>query len=301
MWTLLSTYGRRSLVSRWEDLERSPRARQLAEQALLRLIAALKDHDVPIVVLGGLVPEVLTSDQEPPAPQHLGTTDVDIHLGLGLQIDAEQNLGPLEEALTAAGFRRDQTKQGWRWETRVEGARVKVEFLCELDNQPQEAIVTPVGCEKLTAVNLRGTGFVTEDFEWVELTGKLPSETTITERVRFAGLEGYLMSKIHVAWRRGLDKDYYDLVYTLLYNRLGGPVEAAEALANGKFRDRIALSTGPWPEIRARFTTASDAGTQSYADQATQADPSTDHALARQDAVGAIAEFLDRLAGLTAG
>jgi len=266
---------------------------------LLRLIGALKDHDVPIVVLGGLVPEVLTRDQEPPAPQHLGTTDVDIHLGLGLQIEAEQNLGQLEAALTAADFGPDETKEGWRWETRVGEARVKIEFLCELDNQPQEAIVTPVGCQKLTAVNLRGTGFVTEDFEWVELTGKLPDGATVTKRVRFAGLEGYLMSKIHVAWRRGLDKDYYDLVYTLLYNRLGGPIEAANALTNGKFRDRINLSSGPWPEIRARFTSAKDTGPQSYADQATQADPETDHAQARQDAVGAIAGFLDRLGRLS--
>lgn len=108
------------------------------------------------------------------------------------------------------------------------------------------------------------------------------------------------MSKVHVAWRRGLDKDYYDLVYTLLYNRLGGPKEAAEALARGRFRDRIKLSSGPWPEIRARFTGASDTGPQSYADQALQADPETDHAQARQDAVGAIAEFLDRLDGITA-
>lgn len=289
------------MVSRWEDLNRSPRARLLAEQALLRLVDALKDHDVPIVVLGGLVPEVLTRNQEPPVPQHLGTTDVDIHLGLGLQVEAEQDLGQLEAALTAAGFRPDETMEGWRWETRVEAARVKIEFLCELDNQPQESIVTPVGCEKLTAVNLRGTGFVTEDFEWVELTGQLTNGTTVTERVRFAALEGYLMSKIHVAWQRGLDKDYYDLVYTLLFNRLGGPVEAGEALANGKFRDRINLSIGPWPELRARFTSASDTGPKSYADQAIQADPATDHAQARQDALGAIADFLDRLDSLIAG
>lgn len=283
------------MVSRWEDPERSPRARLLAEQALLRLVSALKDHGVPIVVLGGLVPEVLTRDQEPPAPQHLGTTDVDIHLGLGLQVGAEQDLGKLEEGLVAAGFRPDETSEGWRWETRVEGVSVEIEFVCERDDQPQEAIVTPIGCARLTAVNLRGTGFVTEDFEWVELTGKLPDGATVTDRVRFAGLEGYLMSKIHVAWRRGLAKDYYDLVYTLLYNRLGGPVEAADALAIGKFRDRINLSSGPWPEIRARFTGASDSGPWAYADQAMQAEPGIDHAQARQDAVGAVMDFVERL------
>ncbi|HYN37528.1 MAG TPA: hypothetical protein VEV82_11215, partial [Actinomycetota bacterium] len=201
----------------------------------------------------------------------------------------------LEAALTATDFRPDETQKGWRWETRVEGARVKIEFLCELNNHPHQTVVTPVGCEKLTALNLRGTGVVTEDFEWVELTGKLADETLVTERVRFAGLEGYLMSKFHVARSRGLDKDYYDLVYTLLYNRLGGPVEAAEALASGKFRNRIKLSSDPWQEIRARFAGASDTGPQGYADQALQADPGADHAQARQDAVGAITEFLDRL------
>lgn len=30
----------------------------------------------------------------------------------------------------------------------------------------------------------------------------------------WAGLQGYLMSKIHVAKERGFEKDYYDLVYT---------------------------------------------------------------------------------------
>lgn len=154
---------------------------------------------------------------------------------------------------------------------------------------------SPVGCDRLTAVNLRGTSYVTEDFEWQELSGQLADGTRVTQRVRFAGLEGYLMSKVHVAWRRGLAKDYYDLVYTLLYNRRGGPREVADALARGKFRDRINLAMGPWPEIRARFTHANDIGPQSYADQAVQADPATDHAQARQDAVGAVADFLERL------
>jgi hypothetical protein len=283
------------LASKWEDLERSPAARLLAEKALLRLIVALGNHDIPIVVLGGLVPEVLARDQQPPAPQHLGTTDVDVHLGLSLQLDAAHDLRALEDALQVADFSPDETTGGWRWITRVEGARVKIEFLCELDDQPEEAIVTPVGCNRLTAVSLRGTSYVTEDFEWEELSGDLPGGTRVTQRVRFAGLEGYLMSKVHVAWRRGLAKDYYDLVYTLLYNRLGGPREAADALAGGKFRDRIKLATGPWPEMRARFTHANDIGPQSYADQAAQADPTTDHAQARQDAVAAVADFLEQL------
>lgn len=283
------------MASRWENLERSPAARLLAEKALLRLLVALRDHDIPLVVLGGLVPEVLTRDQQPPAPQHLGTTDVDVHLGLGLNLEATQDLGALEDAMRVVHFSPDETTKGWRWDTRIEGSKVEIEFLCELDDQPEGAIVTPVGCDRLTAVNLRGTSYVTEDFEWEELSEELVDGTRVTRRVRFTGLEGYLMSKVHVAWRRGLVKDYYDLVYTLLYNRLGGPREAAEVIANGRFHDRISLTTGPWPEIRARFTHANDVGPQSYADQAALADPATDHAQARQDAVGALADFLESL------
>lgn len=42
------------------ELERSPEARELAEDALFQLLGALGAHDLNLVVLGGLVPELLT-------------------------------------------------------------------------------------------------------------------------------------------------------------------------------------------------------------------------------------------------
>ena len=42
------------------DHERSPEARALAEEALLRLLVALAGQEVELVVLGGLVSEILT-------------------------------------------------------------------------------------------------------------------------------------------------------------------------------------------------------------------------------------------------
>lgn len=61
------------------DEQRSRETRARAETALVRLLHALGDEDVFLVVLGGLVPEVLASD-EALVPEHLGTTDVDILL-----------------------------------------------------------------------------------------------------------------------------------------------------------------------------------------------------------------------------
>jgi hypothetical protein len=282
------------LASDSDPLERSSYSRRIAEKALLALIVALQDNDLPLVVLGGLVPEVLTGGQEPPVPQHLGTTDVDIHIDL--EVDPDADLGPLEEALEKAGFEPDpKTLEGWRWRGIIEGAVVRIEFLCELEDRPANTIVRPRGCDRLRAANLRGTGFVAQDFEWVEITGELADSQEHTVQVRFAGLEGYLMSKAHAARSRGLEKDYYDFAYILLYNRLGGPSEAGAALANGRFRGSINLSLGPWPELRARFRSPPNIGPTSYASQALQADPTSDVAVLRQDAVGAVAAFLERL------
>ena len=52
-------------------------------------------------------------------------------------------------------------------------------------------------------------------------------------------------------------KDYYDFVYVLLYNRLGGPGLAAMALRQGVFGEqyRSTRLTRVWQEIADRFET----------------------------------------------
>ena len=288
-----SISGRRSLTSSY-PLERSPEARQLAEIALGRLVREFGDNDVPFVVLGGLVPEILTRGQDPPAPQHLGTTDVDLQLNLSLQLESYEGLQRLEVALDNAGFSPSEGNEGWRWETEVEKATIKIEFLCELDDLP-EGIAEIPGCERLRVSNLRGTGYVSEDWQWVELPLVTESGDRDVVSVRFAGLEGFVMSKVHVVWRRGAAKDYYDLVYVLLYSPVGDPTDVADILAAGRFGDRIDLTVGPWPELRARFEQPQGMGALGYSEQGVQADPSLDAAQARQDAVGAVTAFLDRL------
>lgn len=248
---------------------------------------------MPFVVLGGLVPEILTQGQEPPAPQHLGTTDVDLQLDLSLQVESYEGLQRLEAALDAAGFSPSDGTNGWRWETEVDAAIIRIEFLCELDDR-REGVAEIPGCERLRLSNLRGTGYVSEDWQWVDL--QLASEEDHDAlSVRFAGLEGFVMSKAHVAWRRGAPKDYYDLVYVLIYSPAGDPADVGDVLAAGRFGERIDLTAGPWPELRARFQSAHDIGAASYSEQAVQADPSLDPAVARQDATGAVMAFLDRL------
>jgi len=114
---------------------------------LVALLNELGEFDPPLIVLGGLVPDLLTRDQDVPAPQHLGTTDVDILIDF--QVAADQDLGPIEDALEKLGFSPAPGVAGWRWVGRIGG-----------------------GCRRLTAVNLRGTGYVREDWRVEEIADR---------------------------------------------------------------------------------------------------------------------------------
>src|SRR6266508_16369 len=206
------------------ELERSPEARELAEDALFQLLGALGAHDLNLVVLGGLVPELLTGGEGSEAPDHLGTTDIDIHLSLFA--DAETNVEPVEAALEAIGAEPDGGVDGWRWLIPSGGSRVRIEFLCDLEDQPEGVTVSLPGCRRLRAANLRGTGFVARDWAEEPIERVIEGET-VTYQARFAGLEGYLLAKSYAARHRGAEKDYYDLVHVLLYNRAGGPRKQA--------------------------------------------------------------------------
>lgn len=274
------------------ELERSPEARELAEDALFQLLDALEGHDLSLVVLGGLVPELLTGGQGDEIPAHLGTTDIDIHISF--LADPEGDLSALETALESIDAEPDPKIDGWRWLIPIADTRVKVEFLCDLEDQPAGATILLPGCTRVKAANLRGTGFVARD--WVEETiERTVDGKTVVRRARFVGLQGYMMAKSYAARYRGEEKDYYDLVHVLLFNRAGGPEQAATKLTQGQFGDDVRAARSVFREIEARFTDTSAYGAQSYARQALRVQPEADGAQLAQDAVGAIAEFITTL------
>lgn len=270
------------------DERRSPEARARAELALVRLLHELKDDSPFIVVLGGLVPEVLARD-DGLVPEHLGTTDVDVLLIT--HVDPDADLGGVERGLKRLDFDPDPSEDGWRWRGPIDGMPVKLEFLCDLPEHREKEIIRPRGCKALTAANLRGTGYVARDFAWQELSGELADETRVTVHVRFAGLEGYLLSKCVAARTRAATKDYYDLVYVLQHNRAGGPEQAAHRLLNGAFADDLKSLRTTFVEVRERYAKTADSGSVGYAEQALEAQPEADAAELRADAVDVVQRF----------
>ena len=273
------------------ELERSPEVRKLAEQALAELLHGLDGKDVEIIVLGGLVPEILTRGQEPPAPVHMGTTDVDILLTT--HVTPGMDLSPVEASLEEMGFAPEG--DGWRWRGRIQGRAMKIEFLCDLEEVREHEVVRPPGCARLGAQNLRGTGYVARDWAWETLAATLPNGVAVSVEARFARLGGYLLSKCVAARTRAADKDFYDLAYVLLHNRAGGPADAAAKIVTSSLRDAVPALRSTLIEIGERFRGPNAIGPAHFAEQSRLAEPEAIEAELRADAVAAVGEFLDSL------
>jgi hypothetical protein len=273
------------------DEERSRAARARAERALCTLAAHISDDDVPLIVLGGLMPEILTEGRET-GPLHLGTTDVDMLLVAHLE--QAEDFRRIEAALELAGFRAEQRENSWRWRGIIDGFAVKLEFLCDLDTEPEGIVAIP-GCRVLRANNLRGTGYVAADWTVRELTADLPGLGLRTVRVRFAGLQGYLLTKCVAVRHRGKDKDHYDLVFVLIHNRAGGPNAAALQLLDGKLAARLPALRSTLLEVRERFYSVTSPGPKGFAAESARADPSALQDENRALAVAAVDEFVEAL------
>lgn len=268
---------------------RSRHARQLAESALVRIVNAY--GAVPeFVLLGGLIPDLLCSRS---STLHVGTTDVDVQVNLEIA-GGSVNAARLEGALRTAGFVPDRERV-WRWQDHgAPGLVVKAEFLADLDDVPNQATVSFDGCDQLGAVNLRGTGFATRDWQLRPLAAPGPAGEIRVE-LRVAGLAGYLLAKTHAAHQRRATKDWYDLAYVLIHNDAGGPRDAAGAVID-RFADDITGETRTaLDDLAGNFTSSDAQGPQAYAETMLDLHPEHDWDLLTNDAVTAAEVFMSGL------
>lgn len=271
--------------------QRSSRGRELAEQALIALATELGPHLEELVIIGGLNPAFLTED---PPVAHQGTNDVDILLSVGFVYDRdESDFVWLEEALVSAGFQIDpDDSTGWRWRLDVQGARVKVELLCDVDGEHPHVLDLP-GCDRAAAMNLPGPGAALVG----TVTRTLPIPDAMgsgTVELRFAGLGGYLTAKAAAIVGRRLAKDYYDFAYVLLYNSEGGPAQAAVELK----REQDQRLSRYWPDLQAAvgtYVSEERPGAHVFAAEMWSSGSTTDMDTLLEDATSAAHEFWEEL------
>jgi hypothetical protein len=159
------------------------------------------------------------------ARAHVGTTDIDLVIGLAVEGESIEAYRTLENNLKKAGF---GAESSFRWTRRVEGVTVILEFLCETDRvEPGKIFKPKLGTGSgLGAFNVRGAQLVTRDYTEHEIEADRVDDGGRSKVVvRVANILSYTVLKMLPFQDRHENKDSYDLIYCLL-NLGEGPEEA---------------------------------------------------------------------------
>lgn len=262
------------------------------ERALLTLLGDLGPWGERIYLAGGLAPRYLVGQLPEGAAAHVGTTDIDLVIGLALGDETPETYRTLQNNLDKAGFR--QRAPSYQWARDVDGVPVLVEFLCETEEAEPGEIFKPKGegvGARLGAFNVRGAHLVREDFIEREIEGeRLDGGGRSLVTVRVANALSYTVLKIFAFQQRHENKDAYDLVFTLL-NSDGGPRTAGRAAAASPVARRELVKEA-LTLLAERFRDASQDGPSAYA--LFLAEPGDEEARARlrREAAATVREFL---------
>lgn len=263
------------------------------ERALVTLLGDLGPWRERIYLVGGLAPRYLVGQLPEGARAHVGTTDVDLVIGLALGDETPETYRTLQNNLEKSRF--DQKEPGFRWKREVDGVKVVVEFLCETEAVPAGFVFRPKAGStgsKVGAFNVRGANLVRYDFvervlEGERLDGGGASKVT----VRVANLLPYIVLKILAFQDRHENKDSYDLVFCLLHFGAGPAAAGEEAAGSAVARDpRV---TEALELLGERFANVGQDGPVAYG--AFLAEPGDDEEAARlrREAVATVRAFLE--------
>jgi hypothetical protein len=265
------------------------------ERALVTLLGDLGPWRERIYLVGGLAPRYLVGQLAEGARAHVGTTDVDLVIGVALGDETPDTYLTLQNNLEKSHF--DPTEPGFRWAREVDGIKVVVEFLCETQSVPAGFIFRPKAGStgsNVGAFNVRGANLVRYDFVERVLEGeRLDGGGNSKVTVRVANLLPYTVLKVLAFQDRHENKDAYDLVFCLLH--FGDGPDAAGKEAARSAVARHATVTGALELLAERFGNVGQDGPSSYA--TFLAEPGDDEAAARlrREAVATVRTFLDAL------
>ncbi|MEE3751448.1 hypothetical protein [Mycobacterium intracellulare] len=260
------------------------------ERALVTLLGDIGPWSKRVYLAGGLAPRYIVGSLPEGARPHVGTTDVDLVIGLAVEDESDEAYRTLENNLKKAGFK---AQNSFRWSKDVQGATIIVEFLCETDQVEAGRIFRPkqgTG-SGLGAFNVRGAQLVTRDYIEREIEAdRLDDGGRSRVSVRVANILAYTVLKILAFQDRHENKDSYDLVYCLL-NFGDGPEDAGHAAAqsaihaDAQVRDALRL-------LAERFSAVDNDGPHAYAGFLAEDGDADEAARLRQEAVAVVRTFL---------
>ncbi len=261
------------------------------ERALVTLLGDIGPWSERIYLAGGLAPRYIVGSLPEGARPHVGTTDVDLVIGLALGDESPEAYRTLENNLKKAGFKAESS---FRWIKDVQSVNVIVEFLCETDQVEPGRIYKPkeegTG-SGLGAFNVRGAQLVTRD--WLVRTieaERLDGGGLSRVDVRVANILSYTVLKILAFQDRHENKDAYDLIYCLL-NFGDGPHDAGRVAAESAILDEEQVSES-LRLLAERFESVEHDGPHAYGAFLSESGDEDEAARLRQEAVAVVRDFL---------
>ena len=260
------------------------------ERALLTLLGDLGPWRERIYLAGGLAPRYLVG-ATPASGPHVGTTDVDLIIGLALEDENPETYRTLYNNLRGAKF--EEGDSSFQWRRTVDGATVLVEFLCGTEAVAPGRIYKPkdeyMG-SRLGAFNVRGAQLARHDFIECTIEGeRLDGGGRSQVVVRVANLLPYVVLKILAFQDRHENKDSYDLVFTIL-NFGDGARSAGMAAARSAVIDHPQVDEAIGL-LEQRYADTGHDGPSAYADFLENGDADK-HARDRQQAVATVRAFV---------
>jgi hypothetical protein len=262
------------------------------ERTLVTLLGDLGPWRERVYLAGGLAPRYLVGQLPEGAPAHVGTTDVDLIIGLALGDETPETYRTLQNNLERSHFH--QREPSFRWAQVVDGVTVFVEFLCETDSVEPGRIYRPKGeytGSSLGAFNVRGAHLVRDDFIECEIEAeRLDGGGQSHVVVRVANVLPYAVLKIFAFQQRHENKDSYDLVFTLLNYKRGPRAAGTEArfspvADHPQVEEALAL-------LGERFADAEQDGPSAYASFLATLAAAEQRARLRQEALATVRAFL---------
>jgi hypothetical protein len=238
----------------------TPEALAACEKALRTILTKVGPWGQRLVLIGGMTPRYLVGQLPVEVKEHVGTTDLDIVVGVTISTEEEEAYRTLQQNLKEAHFapaRNVDTGQEetFRWARQVDGVGVQLEFFC------------PVGTGRAGQL-LRNPG------------------SNVGSRIN---LLPFLVLKAFAIDERDKTKDSYDVVWILSAYK-DGPRSAVEDIAKSPVLGHPDVAAA-MERLRSHFQTPEHRGPSQYANFELTVGDEDERSRLRRYAHGAMAEF----------
>ncbi|MEQ9400101.1 MAG: hypothetical protein RJQ04_13145 [Longimicrobiales bacterium] len=279
--------------------EYTPEALAACEKALRTIISRVGKWGPRLILFGGLAPRYLVKSPSAESKEHTGTTDLDVVIGVEIDVADVGVYTKLQEELGKAGFW-PSDRGSFAWERKVDGVTVVLEFFCpvEAGGTPGSLKRNPGGeaGSKISAIQLRGAQIAALDSVTVVLSGEVLDHGGCRDvEVQVTNILPFLVLKAFALVTRDKEKDAYDLVWTLQAFGEAGPLSAAEAAVQSPIGDREEV-TEAMAVLEERFAELDRQGPSNYARffLGGRDDAEDERTRLRRDARGTVQTFLAR-------